>query len=81
MAIKRVKRADHNPVYRTSDFTGKHLVNILDMFFKDDRAIVIIYEQMDVFLRHIKAVAGGLLQVFETAAICKEVSGRVRSFW
>ena len=81
VAIKRVKRADRSPVYRTPDFTSEHLVNILDMFLEGDEEIAIVYEQMDVSLRHIVAVAGGPLQVFEIAAICKEVSGRVRSFW
>ncbi len=74
VAIKRVKRADRNPVYRLTDFTSDHLVNIKDMFLEGDDEIVIVYEQMDVSLRHIVAVIGGPLQAFEIAAICKEVS-------
>ena len=74
VAIKRVKRADRDPVKRVADFTSDHLVNIKDMFLEGDDDIVIVYEQMDVSLKHIVAVTGGPLQAFEIAAICKEVS-------
>ena len=74
VAIKRVKRADRDLVYRVPDFTSDHLVNIKDMFLEGDEEIVIVYEQMDVSLKHIVAVTGGPLQGFEIAAICKEVS-------
>ena len=80
VAIKRVKRADRNPVYRTPDFTSEH-VNILDMFLEGDEDIIIVYEQMDVSLRHIVAVVGGPLQAFEIAAVCKEVSSCIESVW
>jgi len=69
VAIKRVKRADRDPVYRVPDFTSDHLVSIKDMFLEGDDEIVIVYEQMDVSLRHIVAVTGGPLQAFEIAAI------------
>ena len=72
LTIKRVKRA--NPVYRVADFTSDHLVNTKDMFLEGDDDIVIVYEQMDVCLKHIVAVIGGPLQGFEIAAICNQVS-------
>ncbi len=61
VAIKRVKRADRDLVYRVPEFTSDHLVNIKDMFLEGDDEIVIVYEQMDVSLRHIMAVTGGPL--------------------
>ena len=73
VAIKRVKRVDPKPVYHIPDSRSDHLVNIKEMFLEDNE-IVIVYEQMDVSLRHIMAVNGGPLQAFEIAAICKEVS-------
>lgn len=74
VAIKRMKRVDSKPVYTVPDFTSDHLVNIKDMFLEGHAEIVIIYEQMDVSLRHVMAVSGGPLQVFEIAAISREVS-------
>ena len=74
VAIKRMKRANPEPLYRVPDFKSDHLVNIRDMFLEGDHEIVIVYEQMDVSLRHVMAVTGGPLQAFEIAAICREVS-------
>ena len=74
VAVKRVKRVDPKPVYTVPDFKSDHLVNIKDMFLEGNDEIIVIYEQMDVSLRHIMAVSGGPLQAFEIAAICKEVS-------
>jgi len=73
VAIKRVKRVDLKPVYHIPDSRSNQLVNIKEMFLKGDQ-IVIVYEQMDVSLRHIMAVNEGSLQGFEIAVICKEVS-------
>ncbi len=81
VTIKRVKRADRDPVYRISNFTSDHLVNIKDMFLKDDDEIVIVYEQMNVSLRHIVAVIEGSLQVFEITTICKEISDCIEVIW
>ena len=74
VAIKRVKKADHGLVYRIPDFTSDHLVNIKDMFLEGEDEVVIVYEQMDVSLKHIMAVTRGPLHSFEIAAICEEVS-------
>ena len=73
VAIKRVKRVDPKPVYQIPDSRSDQLVNIKEMFLEDNK-IVIVYEQMDVSLRHIMAVNGGSLQAFEITAICREVS-------
>ena len=75
VANKRVRRANRDPAYRVADYTSDHLVNIRNIFWEgDDDDIVIVYEQMDVFLKHIVAVTGGPLQGFEIAAICTQVS-------
>ena len=76
VAIKRTKNGDRNLVHKIPNFTSDCLVNIKDMFLEGDE-IVTIYEQMDVSLRHIMAVAGGPLQFFEIGAICKEVSDHI----
>lgn len=73
VAIKRAKKSSIDDVFRIPDFVSDHVVNIKDMFL-DKEEVVIVYEQMDVSLRHIMAVAGGPLQAFEIAAVCKEVS-------
>jgi len=78
VTIKRVKRVDRNSVYRISNFTSDHLVNIKDMFLKDDDKIVIVYEQMNVSLRHIVAVIKDSLQTFKIATICKEISDCIK---
>ena len=74
VTIKRMKRVDRDSVYKVSNFTSDHLVNIKDMFLKGDDKIVIVYEQMNVSLRHIVAVIEDSLQVFEIATICKKIS-------
>lgn len=73
VAIKRAKKSGVEHELRIPDSVSDHVVNIKDMFV-DKEEVVIIYERMDVSLRHIMAVAGGPLQAFEIAAICKEVS-------
>lgn len=78
VAIKRAKKSGVEPVLRIPDFVSDHVVNIKDMFV-DKEEVVIIYEQMDVSLRHIMAVAGGPLQAFEIAAVCKEVRFSLRT--
>lgn len=60
VAIKRTKRTDSQPVYRVPEFKSDHLVHLKDMFLEGEE-IVIVYEQMDVSLRHIMAVTGGPL--------------------
>jgi len=72
VAIKRAKKSGVEHMLRIPDFVSDHVVNIKDMFV-DKEEMVIIYEQMNVSLRHIMVVAGGPLQAFEIAAVCKEV--------
>ena len=74
VAIKRVKKADYNLIYRIPDFISNYLINIKDMFLEGNDEVMIVYEQMDISLKHIMAVTGGPLHSFEIAAICKEVS-------
>ena len=74
VVIKHMKRANLKPLYCVSDFKSDHLVNIRDMFLKGDHEIVIVYEQMNVSLRHVMTVTRGSLQVFKIMMICREVS-------
>jgi len=78
VAIKRAKRSSVDNALRIPEFMSDHVVNIKDMFWDKGEAII-DYEQMDVSLRHIMAVAGEPLQAFEIAAVCKEVSLYLRS--
>jgi len=73
VAIKHMKRVDLKPVYHIPDSRSDQLVNIKEMFLKGNQ-IVIVYEQMNVSLRHIMTVNEDSLQSFEIAVICKEVS-------
>ena len=71
VAIKRIKNS--NLIFRVLTFTSDHLVNIKDMYLGGDNEIVIVYEQMDISLRHIMAVTEGPLQETEIAVTCQEV--------
>ncbi len=72
VAIKRVKKVDNSLVHRIPSFNSDQLVEIRDMY-QDNDDVVIIYEQMNVFLRHITGLLQGPLKAFQIAAICKEV--------
>lgn len=72
VAIKRVKKVDNSLVHRIPSFNSDQLVEIRDMY-QDNDDVVIIYEQMDVSLRHITGLLQGPLKAFQIAAICKEV--------
>ena len=74
VAIKRIKRIASTPVYTVPAFESNQIVNIKEMFLEGDNLITVVYEQMDVSLRHIMAVKGGPLEAFEIAAICQDVS-------
>lgn len=58
VAIKRL-RINRKPISKVPDFHCNNIVNIKDIFLEADDEIVIVYEQMDVSLRHIKAVTSG----------------------
>lgn len=72
VAIKRVKKVDNSLVHRIPSFNSDQLVEIRDMY-QDNDDVVIIYEQMNVFLRHIIGLLQGSLKVFQIAAICKKI--------
>ncbi|MCJ1360236.1 MAG: hypothetical protein MMC33_010239 [Icmadophila ericetorum] len=73
VAIKRIKRIASTPVYTVPAFESNQIVNIKEMFLEGDNLITVVYEQMDVSLRHIMAVKGGPLEAFEIAAICQDI--------
>ncbi len=72
VAIKRVKRVNNSLVHRIPSFNSDQLVEIRDMY-QDNDDVVIIYEKMNVSLRHITGLLRGPLKAFQIAAICKEV--------
>jgi len=72
VAIKRVKKVDNSLVHRISSFNSDQLVEIRDMY-QDNDDVVIIYEQMNVSLRHIIDLLQDSLKVFQIAAICKKI--------
>ncbi len=60
VAIKRVKKVDNSLVHRIPSFNSDQLVEIRDMY-QDNDDVVIIYEQMDVSLRHMSGLLQGPL--------------------
>ena len=74
IAVKHMKRANLKSLYHVLDFKSNYLVNIRDMFLKDDHKIVIVYKQMNISLKHVITVIEDLLQVFKIMIICREIS-------
>ena len=73
VAIKRVGKRDSHPIYRPTEITSDHVVNIMEMFM-DGNDVVVVYEGMEVSLRHVTSLYVGPLKAFQIAAICKEES-------
>jgi hypothetical protein len=74
VAIKRLKNGiDKSSMRGIQHFTSDHVVNIRESYFDNDD-LVIIYEQMDISLRHVTSILQAPFKPFQTAAICKEVS-------
>ena len=61
VAVKHIKRANLESVYHVSDLKSKHLINIRNMFLKDDHEIMIVYKQINISLRHVMIMTKDLL--------------------
>lgn len=73
MAIKRLRKPEGS-VHQVPPSTCDQIVNIHDMYFENGD-VVIVYEQMDVSLRHTIGILQHCpLKAFQIAAICREVS-------
>lgn len=72
VAIKRLIGARKMPLRRIKPFTSDYVVSIRDTYFEKDD-LVIIYERMDVSLRHVTSILKGPFQPSQIAAICKQV--------
>ena len=61
VAVKCMKRANSESLYYVSDLKSDYLVNIRDIFLKDNHKIVIVYEQMNISLKHVIIITEDLL--------------------
>ena len=78
VAIKRIRKPEGS-VYQVPPSNCDQIVNIQDMYIEDGD-VVLVYEQMDVSLRHMTGILPGQrLKAFQIAAICREVSAIYRS--
>ena len=73
VAIKRLIGARKRLSRRIKPFTSDHVVSIRETYFENDD-LVVIYERMDVSLRHVTSILQGPFQPSQIAAICKQVS-------
>ncbi len=73
VAIKYAKKSSINNIFRISDFVNNYVVNIKNIFL-NKKKIIIVYKQIDIFLKYIIAVIGNSLQTFKIATVYKEIS-------
>lgn len=52
---------------------GDNIVSWVDIYWKEKEVTCMVYEQMDVSLRLVNSIARSRWNVYEIAAICKEV--------
>ncbi len=71
-AIKKLKHDPDKHESKARLFKHSALVGILDLFWEGDE-LHVIYEYMDVSLRHILATPRGHLTSKEIAVVCKQV--------
>lgn len=73
VTVKRVRKVGKHPIYQLPNITSSRVVNIKDMFM-DRNDVVLVYEVLDVSLRHITSLLIDPPKAFQIAVICKEVS-------
>jgi len=73
VAIKRLNGISKVSIHIIRPFTNDYIVNIRETYFETDN-LVIIYERMDVSLRHVTNILQGPFQPSQIAAICKQVN-------
>jgi serine/threonine protein kinase len=72
VAIKRLRGIRKGSMRRIRPFTSDHVVSIRDKHFENDD-LVIIYERMDVSLRHVTGILQDPFKPSQIAAICKQL--------
>jgi hypothetical protein len=73
VAIKRLVGVRKMLLRRIKPFTSDHVVSIRETYFENDD-LVIIYERMDVSLRHVTSILQAPFQPSQIATICKQVN-------
>jgi hypothetical protein len=73
VAIKRFNGIRKSSMRRIQPFTSDYVVSIRETYFENDD-LVVIYERMDVSLRHVTGILQGPFKPSQIAAICKQVS-------
>jgi hypothetical protein len=73
VAIKRLIGVRKRLLRRIKPFTSDHVISIKETYFENDD-LVIIYERMDVSLRHVTSILQGPFQPSQIATICKQVN-------
>ena len=74
VAIKEEK-ADENHISQLLPFSNANTVNLLDICYFE-QTVHLIYEHVNVSLRHIQSTPRGSLNHCEISSICKEVRSR-----
>lgn len=72
VAIKRFNGIRKSSMRRIQRFTSDNVVSIRETYFENDD-LVVIYERMDVSLRHVTGVLQGPFKPSQIAAICKQL--------
>jgi hypothetical protein len=73
VAIKRLNGIDKSSARRLRPFTSDHVVNVREAYIDHDD-LVIVYEHIDISLRHITGLLSSPFKPFQIAAIYNEVS-------
>lgn len=73
VTIKRLHSVRKGSMRKIQPFTSEHVVSIRDKHFENDD-LVIIYERIDVSLRHVTSILQDPFKPSQIAAICKQVS-------
>ncbi|KAH8653977.1 hypothetical protein BGZ60DRAFT_568489 [Tricladium varicosporioides] len=72
VAIKRFNGIRKSPMRRIRPFTSDYVVSIQETYFENAN-LVIIYERMDVSLRHVTGILQGPFKPPQIAVICKQL--------
>lgn len=73
VAIKRFNGIRKSSMRKIQPFTSDYVVSIKETYFENDDMIV-VYERMDVSLRHVTGIMQGPFNPYQIAAVCKQVN-------
>ena len=76
VAVKSVKIQKGQPV-PVQTVRDESIVNLLNAYRKSEDEMILVYELMSVSLRLVNSVARGKWNVYEIAAVCKEVDNNI----